>query len=36
MVDYPVPSGLSGEDLDREIERLKEESSKLTDWPDVD
>lgn len=34
--DYCKPSELRGEELDREIEKLIEESEKLTDWPEVD
>ena len=30
------PSNLTGEELDKEIKRLEEESDKMTDWPDVD
>ena len=30
------PSNLTGEELDKEIKRLEEESDKMTEWPDVD
>ena len=30
------PSGLHGEELEKEIKRLEEESKHMTEWPDVD
>ena len=33
--DGIIFSGLSSEELDKEYERLKEESDKLTDWPEM-
>ncbi|WP_279139660.1 hypothetical protein [Faecalicoccus pleomorphus] len=33
--DGIIFSGLSPEELDKEYERLKEESDKLTDWPEM-
>lgn len=30
------PGNLTGEELDKEIKRLEEESDKMTEWPDVD
>lgn len=35
MKEYE-PSGLTGEELEKEIKRLEEESKKMTEWPDVD
>lgn len=33
--DGLVFTGLSAEELDKEYERLKKESDKLTDWPEM-
>lgn len=30
-----VPSGLTPEELDKRLEELKEESDKLTEWPEM-
>lgn len=35
MKEYE-PSGLHGEELEKEIKRLEEESKHMTEWPDVD
>lgn len=30
------PSDLHGEELEKEIKRLEEESKHMTEWPDID
>ena len=35
MKEYE-PSNLSVEELNKEIERLEEESKHMTEWPDID
>lgn len=35
MKEY-IPSGKSLKELEEELERLEEQSAKLTEWPDVD
>ena len=30
------PSDMHGEELEKEIKRLEEESKHMTEWPDVD
>lgn len=36
MKDYCQPSNLSNEDLEKAIQKAKEESDKLKDWPKID
>ncbi len=36
MVDYAVYTDMSPEELEKSIEREKQKSDALTDWPDPD
>lgn len=36
MIDYALPTGLSGEELEKAIREEEARCATLTDWPDVD
>jgi hypothetical protein len=36
LKDYCLPTNLSDEELEKEIQKAKEESDKLKDWPKID